>query len=107
MRTAVTEEPGDFSVRGGILDIFSPLYADPLRVELFGDLVDSIRFFSAETQRTQKRVEEAVILPAREAILDDDTIDQVVSNIRARASIQGLPVTKVREFVGKIGRAHV
>jgi transcription-repair coupling factor (superfamily II helicase) len=107
VRTAVTEEPGDFSVRGGILDIFSPLYADPLRVELFGDLVDSIRSFSAETQRTQKRVEEAVILPAREAILDDDTIDQVVSNIRARASIQGIPVTKVREFVSKVKRERM
>ena len=46
-RSTIVEEPGDFSVRGGIIDIFSPLYSDPLRIEFFGDQVDSIRFFSA------------------------------------------------------------
>lgn len=107
VRTAVTEEPGDFSVRGGILDVFSPLYPEPVRIELYGDLVDSIRFFSPETQRTQKRIEEAVILPAKEAILHDDTLDQVVSRIRARALTQGIPVSKVREFVSKVKRERI
>jgi transcription-repair coupling factor (superfamily II helicase) len=37
LRTAIVEEPGDFSVRGGIVDVFSPLYPDPLRIEFFGD----------------------------------------------------------------------
>jgi len=46
VRSAIAEEPGDFCVRGGILDVFSPLYSDPLRIELYGDTVDSIRFFS-------------------------------------------------------------
>ena len=44
-RTVVVEEPGDFCVRGGIIDIFSPLYDEPLRIELFGDFAESIRFF--------------------------------------------------------------
>jgi transcription-repair coupling factor (superfamily II helicase) len=51
VRAAIVEEPGDFCVRGGILDIYSPLYSDPLRIELFGETVDSLRFFSAATQR--------------------------------------------------------
>jgi len=68
-RTVIVEEPGDFAVRGGILDVFSPLYKNPLRIEFFGDEVDSLRFFSAVTQRTLKRVEEAIILPAKESIL--------------------------------------
>ena len=51
-RAAVVEEPGDFCVRGAIVDIFSPRYEEPLRVEQFGDLVESIRFFSSSSQRT-------------------------------------------------------
>ena len=44
----LVEEYGEYSVRGGIIDIFSPLYSEPLRIELFGDTVDSIRFFSPD-----------------------------------------------------------
>jgi transcription-repair coupling factor (superfamily II helicase) len=70
IRSTIVEEPGDFSVRGGIIDIFSPLYSDPLRIELFGDQVDSIRFFSASSQRKFKDVDEAIILPAKEVVLN-------------------------------------
>jgi transcription-repair coupling factor (superfamily II helicase) len=45
VKTAIVEEPGDFSIRGGIIDIFSSLYPDPLRIEFYGDLVESLRFF--------------------------------------------------------------
>ena len=62
-RAAIVEEPGDFCVRGGILDVFSPLYSEPLRIELFGDLVESLRLFSASSQRTLQDISEAVILP--------------------------------------------
>jgi transcription-repair coupling factor (superfamily II helicase) len=44
-RTMIVEEPGDYSLRGGIIDIFSPLYDDPIRIELFGDHVDSLTIF--------------------------------------------------------------
>ncbi len=64
--SAIVEDPGDFCVRGGILDVFSPLYPDPIRIEFFGDTVDSLRFFSAATQRKLKPVGEAVILPVKE-----------------------------------------
>ena len=68
IRSTIVEEPGDFSVRGGIVDIFAPLYSNPLRIEFFGDLVDSIRFFSVANQRTIRPVNEAVILPAKEIV---------------------------------------
>lgn len=48
-RTSIVEEPGDFSVRGGILDIYPPLYDAPLRIEQFGDYVESLRSFSRLT----------------------------------------------------------
>lgn len=101
-RTAIVEEPGDYSVRGGILDVFSSCYDEPLRIEFFGDIVDSIRFFSADTQRTLKEMDEAVILPAREAILSASRINQFIGRVRTRAGEQGLAVTQIRELVQRI-----
>jgi transcription-repair coupling factor (superfamily II helicase) len=103
-RSAIVEEPGDFCVRGAIVDIFSPRYEDPLRIEQFGDLVESIRFFSAATQRTLESIAEAVILPAREAIFSDDRLDEVTAAVRTRGAEQELPVGKIRSMVEEIRR---
>ncbi|HXG92602.1 MAG TPA: transcription-repair coupling factor [Blastocatellia bacterium] len=66
----VREEPvgavGEFSLRGGILDVFSPAHDAPHRIEFFGDTVDSIREFDADTQRSVGRAEETIIAPMRE-----------------------------------------
>jgi len=101
-KTAIVEEPGDFSVRGGIVDIFSPLYADPLRIEFFGDLVESIRFFSASNQRKIKDMDEAVILPAKEVILNQASLPHIISRIRALANELEVPVTHARNIIDKI-----
>jgi len=101
-RVAMVEELGDFSVRGGILDVYAPSYPDPLRIEFYGDLVESIRLFSVDTQRTLKNLEEVVLLPAREAILQPSRLNDVLGRIRIQAAEQGLSVTKVREIVQRI-----
>jgi transcription-repair coupling factor (superfamily II helicase) len=67
-RSTVVEIPGQFSIRGGIVDIFSTAYSDPLRVEFLGDTIESIRFFDPATQKSTDRIREASILPARELI---------------------------------------
>jgi transcription-repair coupling factor (superfamily II helicase) len=100
--TAIVEEPGDYCVRGGILDVFSPLYSQPLRIELFGDLVESLRFFSAVNQRTDKQVQEAVILPAKEAILDQSRLPEVIGRIREEASRINASVTTVRNIIDRL-----
>ena len=51
--------PGEFARRGGILDLFSPAHPDPLRIEFFGDTIESLRFFSAETQRSLRTTDQA------------------------------------------------
>ncbi|MFM8313879.1 MAG: hypothetical protein ACKOA8_06305, partial [Deltaproteobacteria bacterium] len=51
-RQPTAYDPGTFSVRGGVVDIFSPLYSHPFRIELFGDLIEEIRFFDAVSQRS-------------------------------------------------------
>ena len=55
-------------MRGGVIDVFVPLYRFPLRIELFGDLVESIRFFDPETQRTMRAVDEIYVHPVRETV---------------------------------------
>ena len=101
-KTAIVEEFGDFSVRGGILDVFSPLYPDPLRIEFFGDLVDSLRFFSASSQRKLKSIDEAVILPAKEVILDKDLLPQVISRVRSLANELDVQVSHARKIIDSI-----
>ena len=64
-RVPQTEEPGDFSVRGGIVDVFSPLYHRPVRFEFEDDLVTSIRYFDAASQRSLGEVDEATVIRTR------------------------------------------
>jgi transcription-repair coupling factor (superfamily II helicase) len=64
-RLPQTEEPGDFSVRGGIVDVFSPLYREPVRLELEDDLLVSIRRFDAASQRSAGPMDEAIIARTR------------------------------------------
>lgn len=68
-RMTMVEERGEMSIRGGILDIFPPMYDSPLRIEFFGDEVESIRTFDISTQRSLKEIEETRILPSRESTL--------------------------------------
>jgi transcription-repair coupling factor (superfamily II helicase) len=103
---AIVEEPGDFCVRGGILDIYCPLYPDPLRIEFFGDIAESIRFFSAASQRTIQSISEAVILPAREMILYKALLPQTINRIRSRAAVLEIPPTEVRTIVDSIKYGH-
>ncbi|MHB8846474.1 MAG: hypothetical protein ACYC7L_17200 [Nitrospirota bacterium] len=61
---------GEFSRRGGIIDFFSPAHDNPVRLEFFGDTLESLREFDVETQRSLAEIEQAVALPVRELILD-------------------------------------
>jgi transcription-repair coupling factor (superfamily II helicase) len=64
----VVEEPGTFSRRGGLLDVFPPNRMQPVRIELFGDEIDSLRVFDPTTQRTIDQIERFVLAPASEAL---------------------------------------
>ncbi|MFI5276975.1 MAG: hypothetical protein ACHQ1E_06865, partial [Ktedonobacterales bacterium] len=65
---AEVEEVGQCTHRGGIVDVFSPAMERPVRIEFFGDEIDSIRTFDPETQRSLNSIAEALITPAREAL---------------------------------------
>ncbi len=101
-RTALVEEPGEYAVRGGIMDVYSPLYAEPFRIEWFGDTVDSLRFFAPATQRKTNNTDEAVILPAREAVLKKRWLDEVVLRVREHGEAFGLSAEKRDRFISRI-----
>jgi len=65
---AEVEEPGQFSHRGGIIDLFPPTLPRPVRVEFFGDEIESLRTFDQETQRSLNPIASCVVGPAREAL---------------------------------------
>ena len=66
-RAAMVEGPGQFAVRGGILDVFSPAADLPVRAEFFGDELDTMGYFDPDTQRRTENIEDLVILPVGEA----------------------------------------
>lgn len=83
VRQSQVEKPGDFSIRGGILDIF-PITEDcPYRIELWGDEIDTIRSFDVESQRSIERMEEFTIFPATELVVTEAEIKAALEKIEA------------------------
>jgi len=74
-RTTMVEHRGEFAVRGGIVDVFASAADHPVRVEFWGDDVDSLRWFAAASQRTLEPVESLAVDAARELVMDAETAD--------------------------------
>ena len=81
-RVRVVEDTGEFSVRGGIVDVLPFGYDDPIRIELFGDTVESIRSFDVYTQRSTGQLTEATILPRREVVLQEEGAGELAERLR-------------------------
>ena len=75
-RSSTVREPGDFALRGGIVDLWPPGTDDPLRLDFFGSTLDAIRRFDAGTQLTTDRTDSIELLPASEAPLDLESISR-------------------------------
>ena len=85
-RTSLVEERSDFSVRGGVIDLYPPLYDSAVRVEFWGDTVESIRLFDPVNQRSKTQLRELTILPANEIIMSP-------SNLKRARSMGRLPTS--------------
>lgn len=80
-------DPGDFAVRGGLLDVF-PMGAEaPLRIELLDEDIDSIRAFDPESQRSLDKVDAVRMLPGREVPLDELSVSRVLATLRERFDV--------------------
>jgi transcription-repair coupling factor (superfamily II helicase) len=82
----LVEEKGDFSVRGGIIDIFPLTNTLPVRIEFFGDGIESIRHFDLYTQRSIRNVELVIITPAIEGFIPKDSRENGVKRIEKEAT---------------------
>ena len=82
-RTATVREVGEYAVRGGILDLFAPGTAAPIRLDFFGDTLETIRPFDPATQRTTGQLPRLELVPASEAVLTEETIERFRQNYRA------------------------
>jgi len=90
-RRSVVESPGEYAVRGGIVDFFPPQEARPVRVDLKGDEVDSLREFNPQTQRTLRTRKEVRVFPARELLLSEEERGRGAEGLRrASAADPGL-----------------
>lgn len=84
-RVDMVETFGQFSIRGGIIDIFPMTRIHPVRIDLFGDQVDSLREFDLITQRSLHNLEEVVIAPADEIVFDQEIGKKLVPQIQREA----------------------
>src|SRR6266568_3970990 len=97
--TDVVEMPGEYALRGGILDVYSPEADRPVRVEFFGDEVESIRKFDPATQRSSNPVDEAILLPLTETPVSDDLLGAI------HARLSGKRITGAEEIVEQAVRS--
>ncbi|MBU3259712.1 transcription-repair coupling factor [Roseovarius sp. PS-C2] len=82
-------EPGDYAVRGGIIDIYPPGESGPVRLDLFGDVLDGIRRFDPATQRTTEKLDQIELAPVSEVILDEAAITRFRQNYRIEFGAAG------------------
>ena len=84
----LVEMPGQFTRRGGILDVYSPEADRPVRIELFGDEIETIRKFDPETQRSQAGIDETQLLPLTET----PVTERLLAAVNARLSRQRVEI---------------
>lgn len=87
LRTDTVREAGEFAIRGGIFDLFPPGAAEPLRIDMFGDEVESIRAFDPATQRSSDSVDEFALRPVTEFFLNETTVQGFRSRYREKFGV--------------------
>lgn len=105
----LVEAPGQLNLRGGILDVFSIRKDNPVRIEFFGDEVDSIRTFDPTDQVSIEKVSETIIEPCREWMITAENAEVLAERLEARAAVKGVPVAAadgLRETAEKL-RARI
>ncbi len=104
-RVERVETRGQFSVRGGLIDVF-PLHAEAVRIEWFGDEVDSIRFFDIETQRSTEQAKTVEIWPAREMVVSAIELTQLGKRVEQEMAAFLNKQAHHQEFISQV-RHHI
>ncbi|MFM2356347.1 MAG: hypothetical protein RLZZ528_2083, partial [Pseudomonadota bacterium] len=88
-QTPTVSEPGDYALRGGIIDIYPPGELGPVRLDFFGDVLDGARRFDAATQRTTEKLAQVDLAPVSEVLLDEAAITRFRQNYRIEFGAAG------------------
>ncbi len=102
LRVPVVEDPGSFAVRGGLLDVWPPGEPLPVRVELYGDLVASLKRFSPEGQRSTEQLRELRLPPVRDAHVTETAEAQARARLRELCDARDWPSSKTRQLVEEV-----
>jgi transcription-repair coupling factor (superfamily II helicase) len=107
-RAATVREPGEYSIRGGIVDIFAAGAAEPVRLDLFGDTLETVRSFDPETQRSQSDLREIVLAPVSEIDFSDAALSRLRVNFLSAFGPPGGDPTyeAARERIRRPGLEH-
>ncbi|MDX9720645.1 MAG: transcription-repair coupling factor [Myxococcota bacterium] len=100
------EDPGTFAVRGGVVDVFSPVYAQPVRIELDGDEVETLRHFDPDTQRGTSTLSGLYICPVREEILDEQSLLVARNRLRELGDQLDFPTKSLRKVLTELGHGR-
>lgn len=103
--SSVCDQPGIFAKRGGIVDIYSPNNASPVRIEWFDDEIDSIRYFSSETQKSEENTEAVTLIPAQTWFFSPSMKAQLESNLATELTAQKAVYTQetYEQLVARLG----
>jgi transcription-repair coupling factor (superfamily II helicase) len=100
----MVEDPGSFSVRGGLLDVWSPTSEKPVRVELFGDTVEVLKSFDPETQRTIEEIRSIALCPAAELLFTAEGKQSARTAALQAADEVNRPTSKTRELLDAVAQ---
>jgi transcription-repair coupling factor (superfamily II helicase) len=92
------EEKGAYSIRGGLVEIFAPLYPDPIRLDLFGDTLESMHFFDPGTLARKRRVDIVELTPVSLLLMDLDVRERGLDRLIRMGDDAGLPSERLEEI---------
>ena len=103
-RVEIVEDPGTYAVRGGLIDVFPSAYKHPVRIELFGDEVESIRLYDEGTQRTLREIEAVHHHPVRESLLTPGASPR--ESLLEAAEACAFPSSQIRQLLEQINEGR-
>lgn len=95
----MVEDRGQYALRGGIVDIFAPTEDHPIRIELFGDQVDSLRYFDVADQRSLNEINRFTLTPAKEVLFRDETHQILLQRVRESLGDRNVDKTEADELL--------
>ncbi len=102
----MAEDPGTFSSRGSIIDIFLPDYSGPIRLDFFGDELTSARRIDVRTQRVVANLEKIDVYPIREVVFSKRNVERALANMAHLAEELDIPTKRIREYKEEIEQHH-